>query len=81
MPKFLKWDFALKGIRKVFKGRHFQFLLKFGPASKREIEVYFQTKVMYSIRGETWSQPSTHHLQGGGRGHKVAASTLTLPGY
>jgi hypothetical protein len=47
MPKFLKLDLTLKGIRKVFRGIHFQFWLKFGPDFKRGIERGLKTKVFH----------------------------------
>jgi hypothetical protein len=45
MPKIPERDFTLKGFQKVLKGKHFQFLIKFGPDFKRGIDRGLKTKV------------------------------------
>ena len=47
MPKIPERGFPLKGFRKVFRGRHFQFWLKFGPDFKRGIERGLKTEVFH----------------------------------
>jgi len=56
LPKFLKWDFTLKGIRKVFRGLFYQFGLIFWQIfiSVKPLKRVFKVKnplIQFRIRG------------------------------